>query len=120
MGLLLSHQMAPSVVASRTMNLSCTERPVWTPVSTDRAPAEEKCPSPPAIASSTSSASLVLRLALARREEIVMCRPCCVYGEQGCACHAVTKAAKPGFFGPLWKKRRSEFTQIGRPSVSQL
>ena len=33
---LLSHQTASSVVASRTMNLSLGERPVWTPVSASK------------------------------------------------------------------------------------
>jgi hypothetical protein len=35
---LLSHQTAPSVVASRTTNLSFGERPVWIPVSARIAP----------------------------------------------------------------------------------
>ena len=46
--LLLSHQTAFSVVASRTVYLSCAERPVWAPVSTANAPVDAKLAFAPA------------------------------------------------------------------------
>src|SRR3990172_2678140 len=78
-GLLLSHHTTLSVVASRTVTLSCTERPVCTPVSTVKAPAEENRPSRSATASSISSASQVLWRTLAGKLKanvsIVMSQP---------------------------------------------
>ena len=82
---LLSHQTSSAVSASRTMNLSLTERPVKMPVVTASAPPSARRPSPPASASSTSvgvpssnasaDAALFILAAIASWMVSVMARP---------------------------------------------
>src|SRR3546814_9757009 len=54
--LVLPHQMVLSVWASRTVNLSCADRPVCLPVSTTSGPSLANMPSPRFPASSTRGA----------------------------------------------------------------
>ena len=82
------------------MNLSCTDRPVWTPVSTANAPAEVSRPSPWVKASSMSSASLISRFAVACREErasFVIVSAIAADREIPGPCHANLGAAGPDF-----------------------
>src|SRR5256885_1704720 len=70
MGRLTSpHQIFPSLDGSRTMNLSCGERPVCLPVRTTSGPSAATIPSPARMASSYSSA--VERLARIVRPNVV-------------------------------------------------